>query len=144
MYKTRSSKGAKASERSDSGGTPRQTRSGIKQVHIEDYEVPKESKSPYETRQTKKLTRLSVASPGKKAAPEHLTPHEVELKPPPTPSKRRRVKDEAKKDEGKESEAKPESGKSVVVNRAPVLTLWAAIVSQAQGYSRDEALSYGR
>jgi len=31
-----------------------------------------------------------------------------------------------------------------VVNRAPVLTLWAAVVAEALGFERDEALSLGR
>ncbi len=30
------------------------------------------------------------------------------------------------------------------VNRAPVLTLWAAVVAERLGYSRDEALTLGR
>ena len=30
------------------------------------------------------------------------------------------------------------------VNRAPVLTLWAAVVAERLGYSRDEALTMGR
>jgi len=35
-------------------------------------------------------------------------------------------------------------GSRVVVNRAPVLTLWATIVAQRLGFSRDEALTLGR
>lgn len=33
---------------------------------------------------------------------------------------------------------------SVAVNRAPVLTLWAAVVAQRLGFARDEALTLGR
>lgn len=33
---------------------------------------------------------------------------------------------------------------SVHVNRAPVLTLWAAVVAERLGYDRDEALSLGK
>jgi hypothetical protein len=32
----------------------------------------------------------------------------------------------------------------IEINRAPVLTLWAAIVAQRRGYSPDEALTLGR
>src|SRR6476661_86527 len=32
----------------------------------------------------------------------------------------------------------------IIVNRAPVLTLWAAVVAERLGYSRDEALTLGR
>ncbi len=32
----------------------------------------------------------------------------------------------------------------IEINRAPVLTLWAAIVAQRRGYSQDEALTLGR
>jgi len=31
----------------------------------------------------------------------------------------------------------------VKVNRAPVLTLWAAVVAERLGYERDTALSFG-
>jgi hypothetical protein len=30
------------------------------------------------------------------------------------------------------------------INRAPVLTLWAAVVAERLGFDRDEALSRGR
>ncbi len=33
---------------------------------------------------------------------------------------------------------------AITINRAPVLTLWAAVVAQRQGFDRDEALSLGR
>ena len=33
---------------------------------------------------------------------------------------------------------------SVVINRAPVLTLWAAIVAERLGFARDEALTLGK
>jgi hypothetical protein len=33
---------------------------------------------------------------------------------------------------------------SITINRAPVLTLWAAVVAERLGYSRDEALTLGR
>lgn len=36
------------------------------------------------------------------------------------------------------------SGSRVVVNRAPVLTLWAAVVAERLGFRRDEALTFGR
>jgi len=35
-------------------------------------------------------------------------------------------------------------GLSVTVNRAPVLTLWAAVVAERLGFDRDEALTLGR
>lgn len=34
--------------------------------------------------------------------------------------------------------------KRILVNRAPVLTLWAAIVAERLGFERDEALTLGR
>jgi hypothetical protein len=34
--------------------------------------------------------------------------------------------------------------KSIKVNRAPVLTLWAAVVAERLGFDRDEALTLGR
>lgn len=34
--------------------------------------------------------------------------------------------------------------RTVLVNRAPVLTLWAAVVAERLGYDRDEALSLGK
>lgn len=36
------------------------------------------------------------------------------------------------------------SGLQVQVNRAPVITLWAAVVAQRQGHSRDAALTFGK
>jgi len=33
---------------------------------------------------------------------------------------------------------------SITINRAPVLTLWAAVVAERLGYTRDEALTLGR
>jgi hypothetical protein len=36
------------------------------------------------------------------------------------------------------------AGGSVRVNRAPVLTLWAAVVAERLGFDRDEALTMGR
>jgi len=34
--------------------------------------------------------------------------------------------------------------RTVLVNRAPVLTLWAAVVAERLGFDRDEALSLGK
>jgi hypothetical protein len=34
--------------------------------------------------------------------------------------------------------------KSVTINRAPVLTLWAAVVAERLGFGRDEALTLGK
>jgi hypothetical protein len=33
---------------------------------------------------------------------------------------------------------------SILINRAPVLALWASVVAERLGYSRDEALSLGK
>ena len=33
---------------------------------------------------------------------------------------------------------------TVQINRAPVLTLWATVVAERLGYSRDEALTLGK
>jgi hypothetical protein len=41
--------------------------------------------------------------------------------------------------------AEKDGGRSwVMVNRAPVLTLWAAVVTEALGFEHDEALTLGR
>jgi hypothetical protein len=34
--------------------------------------------------------------------------------------------------------------KTITINRAPVLTLWAAVVAEALGYDRDAALTLGK
>jgi hypothetical protein len=39
---------------------------------------------------------------------------------------------------------KGESKSWVMVNRAPVLTLWAAVVAEVLGFEHDEALTLGR
>ena len=36
------------------------------------------------------------------------------------------------------------ASKKVKINRAPVLTLWAAIVAERIGYKKDEALTFGK
>lgn len=36
------------------------------------------------------------------------------------------------------------SPRTITVNRAPVLTLWAAVVAERLGFARDEALTLGR
>ena len=33
---------------------------------------------------------------------------------------------------------------TITINRAPVLTLWAAVVAERLGYERDEAVTFGR
>ncbi len=37
-----------------------------------------------------------------------------------------------------------DAGETVTVNRAPVLALWATVVAERLGFSRDEALSLGK
>ena len=39
---------------------------------------------------------------------------------------------------------KGEKRNRVMVNRAPVLTLWAAVVAEVVGFDHDEALTLGR
>ena len=36
------------------------------------------------------------------------------------------------------------ASKKIKINRAPVLTLWAAIVAERIGYKKDEALTFGK
>jgi hypothetical protein len=36
------------------------------------------------------------------------------------------------------------TGQTVIINRAPVLALWATVVAERLGFSRDEALSLGK
>ena len=54
-------------------------------------------------------------------------------------------KKQAKKDDGSSSQAKEDgTSTSVKINRAPVLTLWVTIVAEQEGFSRDEALTFGQ
>ncbi len=47
--------------------------------------------------------------------------------------------------EGIKSMAKKDGKRRwVIVNRAPVLTLWGAVVAEALGFEHDEALTLGR
>ena len=39
---------------------------------------------------------------------------------------------------------KREKRSSIMINRAPVLTLWAAVVAERLGFEYDEALTLGR
>jgi hypothetical protein len=46
---------------------------------------------------------------------------------------------------GYEVSLKPMSGsRTIYINRAPVLTLWAAVVAERLGFRRDESLTLGR
>ncbi|MCI0610771.1 MAG: hypothetical protein L0Z71_17125 [Anaerolineae bacterium] len=36
------------------------------------------------------------------------------------------------------------ASKKIKINRAPVLTLWAAVVAERMGYKKDEALTFGK
>jgi hypothetical protein len=36
------------------------------------------------------------------------------------------------------------TAKTISINRAPVLTLWAAVVAERLGFKKDEALSLGK
>jgi len=36
------------------------------------------------------------------------------------------------------------ANKKIKINRAPVLTLWAAVVAERMGYKKDEALTFGK
>lgn len=45
---------------------------------------------------------------------------------------------------GMASARKPSDPERVTINRAPVLTLWAAIVAERLGYDRDEAATLGK
>ncbi len=40
--------------------------------------------------------------------------------------------------------AKANASDAIAINRAPVLTLWAAVVAERLGYDREEALTLGR
>jgi hypothetical protein len=53
--------------------------------------------------------------------------------------------DDARAVMGYEVSLKPMSGsRTLYINRAPVLTLWAALVAERLGFRRDEALTLGR
>ena len=48
-------------------------------------------------------------------------------------------------EDGKSDAKHSDPSKSGIwVNRAPVLTLWVAVVAQRQGFSRDSGLSFGK
>jgi hypothetical protein len=53
-----------------------------------------------------------------------------------------------KKSKQQEPNLEPEEehpdGEKVTINRAPVLTLWVTVVAQREGYSREEAVTYGK
>ena len=36
------------------------------------------------------------------------------------------------------------TNKKIKINRAPVLTLWAAVVAERMGYKKDESLTFGK
>jgi len=36
------------------------------------------------------------------------------------------------------------TNKKIKINRAPVLTLWAAVVAERLGYDKNEALTFGK
>ena len=48
------------------------------------------------------------------------------------------------KESNKKGKSEGSQQGTVKINRAPVLTLWVAVVAQKQGYSWDEALTFGR
>ncbi|GAB4821121.1 hypothetical protein N2152v2_008167 [Parachlorella kessleri] len=53
-------------------------------------------------------------------------------------------KQQPAKESSKEGKTVGSQQGSVKINRAPVLTLWVAVVAQKQGYSWEEALTFGR
>jgi hypothetical protein len=51
---------------------------------------------------------------------------------------------EVQSEEGEEITPPAMSQERILINRAPVLTLWAAIVAERLGFDREEALSVGK
>jgi hypothetical protein len=82
-----------------------------------------------------KRTRRAAAPKKKAPAPRRARRAEPAAAPAPTTQSRRRA------EAGK---APPAASRVVRVNRAPVLTLWAAVVAERQGHARSAALSIGR
>ena len=73
----------------------------------------------------------------------------ADIKPP---AKSQKTKDPAANKTSRSQsadDAKPEPGSDekedfVKINRAPVLTLWVAVVAERQGFSREAGLSFGK
>lgn len=71
-------------------------------------------------------------------------------KPAAKSSSKRKVKDEADQEQAGPSSAATEqdlpSGEQqyVNINRAPVLTLWVAVVAERQGFSKEAGVTFGR
>eukprot|EP00887_Chlorella_sp_A99_P006097 scaffold22.g6097.t1 len=92
---------------------------------------------------------------GAKAPAAAAQPAQPKPPPRPKPKGAKPAAAEQAKNKGKakgkgrskaaSSEGEEEEGESVVkINRAPVLTLWAAVVAQREGRTWDEGLTYGR
>lgn len=103
------------------------TRSANKQTHLEDFtkdEPPKKSTKKQATKDNA-ATKQSKISTSKKGGM---------LSPPPSPGKKRKSppteKKSPKEKKARTKELEEESGDTVIINRAPVLHLWGACVTQ--------------
>src|SRR6187399_1344901 len=56
----------------------------------------------------------------------------------------RRVRMTPRKKAASATPASPPATESIAINRAPVLTLWAAVVAERLGFDADEAATLGR
>lgn len=66
-----------------------------------------------------------------------------ESKPAAKPSSSKQVKDE-KSSDAKAGASTSDKDQPVQINRAPVLTLWVAVVAERQGFSREAGLTFGK
>lgn len=73
----------------------------------------------------------------------------VQSKPATKQGRKKQVKDEAKDDQAGPSGSAQQDAPAgevqyVKINRAPVLTLWVAVVAERQGFSKEAGLTFGK
>jgi hypothetical protein len=85
----------------------------------------------------------STAARTRRSAAPKPAPAKKHTKPAAKPAAKKAAKS-ASKPSAAGAAAAAAGGDTVTINRAPVLTLWAAVVAQRQGLSWEEALTFGR
>ena len=128
--------------------TTRQKRLAIRggELAVEEAPTPKRRRS----------TAAAPASPKKQqkqpAAPTSPTGVKKKKAPPePATTKKKQKQQQEQKGgaaaasgAGGSGEAPAAASDHIAINRAPVLTLWVAVVAQRQGFSFDEGLTFGK
>ena len=67
----------------------------------------------------------------------------VESKPAAVPSSSKQV-EEGQSSDDKAGASTSDKDQPVQINRAPVLTLWVAVVAERQGFSKEAGLTFGK